>query len=238
MEIRMTHASFSQVFPLLAAVVVASGCGDIAVASGGGGAAGESCTKKADCNAGLGCIGNVCTDPAAGTADGATDGATDGGVEATDGATDGGTEATDSTSDSTDLCGGGSCFAEWAGDGTCARECNCEAAGYDGGDCQNACTSEGLRAIWDVPGFEFEPGKCWNSCSADPAITTCTSTCLTGLGLDQPCGDCFAVYIDCVATACGAACLDTPADATCEECANPNCWPTFYTCSGAIGTPQ
>ncbi|MBT9556990.1 MAG: hypothetical protein IV100_13220 [Myxococcales bacterium] len=227
----MFSALSSRIVPILAMVAPLIGCGDIAVATGGGGAVGESCTKKADCNTGLGCVGNVCTESAAGTVDGAADGATDGSA-------DGGTDATDVTPDPTDLCGVGSCLAEWAGDGTCARECNCEAASFDGGDCQNLCTSDGLRAVWDVPGFEFEPGKCWNSCSADPAITACTSTCLTGLGLDQPCGDCFAIYIDCVATACGAACLDTPAEATCDGCASANCWPAFYTCSGAIGTPQ
>lgn len=198
-------------------------CSAISVASDPTGAAGESCTKKADCATGLSCVGNLCTAPADGTPDAETP---------VEGGPDEGTPATQTG------CEGATCDPTWSGNGTCERECNCAELSYDGGECANGCTDEANRAVWDVAGFELQPGDCWQGCAGDPELTTCTDTCLQGVGLSAACSTCFAIFVDCLGTNCDATCVDEPARADCETCSNANCWLSFYTCSGAIGTPR
>ena len=227
-------------------VLALPACGDISVAGQPSGAAGESCTKKADCGDGLQCVSNICTDPTPATDGEAATDATDGeaatdatdGEAATDATDQGTTDTTDGTVETPTGCGGETCPAEASGDGVCQRECNCAELSFDGGECLNQCTGEAERAVWDVPGYELQPGDCWQGCAGDPELTTCTDTCLQNAGLAAPCSLCFATFIDCFATNCGEPCVDTPAESACDACSTAHCWPAFYTCGGAIGTPQ
>lgn len=192
-------------------------CSAISVAGDPTGSAGESCTKKADCASGLACVANLCTAS----------------VEATPAEPEPDAEAPATPTG----CDGATCDPTWAGNGACERECNCADFSFDGGECQNACTNDSDRGVWDVAGFELQPGDCWQGCAGNPELTTCTDQCLQGLGIGPSCTLCFAVFVDCLASNCGESCVDEPARADCETCSSATCWQAFYTCSGAIATP-
>ena len=120
------------------------GCGDITVPLGGElGGNGESCTKKSDCLAGLGCFDLKCGVASSNT--GGESGENENCQKTADCIT--GLKCIDSRCTSLEPgtnapnpCGIGDCPANWSPDGICDPTCNCDAGNWDGGDC--SCGSD------------------------------------------------------------------------------------------------
>ena len=141
---------------------------------------GENCTKTADCQVGLKCIDSACTSDAAGG----------------------------------DPCGKGPCGDELLGNGDCDAPCNCDATDWDRGDCNAPC---GAGPCSDQL---LTNGECDDACN-------CEET-----GWDN--GDCAQVT-----QACNGICYDLaccafePTDSIIENCGG--CEPGLPCAPGAPG---